>query len=413
MRLGESIHRWGENFAGRRETTSTYRRQLVVVPVRSTAAAAAAADTVRRSCMVMWQQRCAQSADDRATPQTSHILPAYLAKQPPTIMNNHLRRTAQFYPGLAAFTDAIEALPQETIRHFTLLREVDAKASGPEDLLRTSIKHALGLPPPVNSVEHGASVQTIDDAHSARDGASLNSDTYPPDPHEEEAYEHSRRSRLHQVRLLISDLLLTLDEKIHVISTASEALTKHLVRVDDAYEVVTHEIDPTIRDGNPIHWAYGISVPEGLLAPRQGVNEHAPSQTAQVNTYGTEPESGPGAATTSRTESRREAVSRRQLQVPDTLDSKGLNHHGTSNIVESSLIAHENPLNLPAAKRRKGVAHTGPPIKTLAPERTLNLVRSGGQSNLANTPATTAKGHGSHVAAPNSNNLKLSGARKR
>ena len=40
-----------------------------------------------------------------------------------------------FFPAITHFTDAITALPKEMIRHYTMLREVDAKICGPEEKL--------------------------------------------------------------------------------------------------------------------------------------------------------------------------------------------------------------------------------------------------------------------------------------
>ena len=57
-----------------------------------------------------------------------------------------------FFPAITHFTDAIGAIPREIIRHFTMLREVDAKLCGPEEklamLINTCVKsHAPKLAP--------------------------------------------------------------------------------------------------------------------------------------------------------------------------------------------------------------------------------------------------------------------------
>ncbi|KAF3923799.1 hypothetical protein AA313_de0209663 [Arthrobotrys entomopaga] len=295
-------------------------------------------------------------------------------------MSNHPRKPTQFYPGLAAFTDAIDALPQETIRHFTLLREVDAKASGPEDLLRSSIKHSLGLHFPADSIHRNDPFRILSDTHNLPDEISPNISTYNPGASEENVYEPERRSRLHEVRLLISDLLLTLDEKIHVISTASEALSKHLVRIDDAYENVIQEIDPVIRDGNPVHWAYGNSVFEGSTSLRQGGSDHSNGQVSHVNPYALEAESGLGINLNSRTEPRREGVSRRHAQVSET-DSKSTSHQNVPVLPDSSISTHENSPSLPAAKRRKGTNQTVVSNKTSALERNSGSTRNAAPAN--------------------------------
>ncbi|KAK6330136.1 hypothetical protein TWF730_004636 [Orbilia blumenaviensis] len=297
------------------------------------------------------------------------------------------RRSPQFCPGLAAFTDAIEALPQETIRHFTLLREVDAKASGPEDLLRGFIKHALNPPP---------WPKAPDETEAEADPVRLSDDQ----PGDELSDEHAKRSRLHQVRVLISDLLLTLDEKIHVISTASEALAKHQVRLDDAYNATTLEIDPVIRDGNPAHWAYGNSIVDGSLNQRTGANESIPTTV-----YPTESELAIGS---SRADGRREGTSRRYAHAPDQLEPKATNH------TEPTGLHYENSPIIPAAKRRKGAAHSNQSNKIVAPERNTTQARSGTYSNSHTIPPvkaqTATKSHGPQNSV---SNPKQSTSRKR
>ncbi|KAK6533223.1 hypothetical protein TWF281_007373 [Arthrobotrys megalospora] len=317
------------------------------------------------------------------------------------------RRPPQFCPGLAAFTDAIEALPQETIRHFTLLREVDAKASGPEDLLRSFIKHALS-PPPLSSKAQPQTDLNADPVGLLDDGnRGLHSEALPhPDElpsnllDDNLSDEHTKRSRLHQVRVLISDLLLTLDEKIHVISTASEALAKHQVRIDDAYDATTLEIEPILRDGNPAHWAYGNSILEGSFNQRPGVNE-----IISTTVYPVEPDPTVGP---SRTEGRREGASRRYAHAPDPPDPKAPSH------AESTALPYENSPSIPAAKRRKGTSHGAQLNKTLAPERNAAQSRSGVYSNshVAQTAKAqpVARVHGPQTSVTNT---KPSNSRKR
>ncbi|EWC44077.1 hypothetical protein DRE_07212 [Drechslerella stenobrocha 248] len=273
------------------------------------------------------------------------------------------RRPSQLYPGLAAFSDAIEAVPQETIRHFTLLREVDAKASGPEDLLRSYIRHALPTTHSTNQLDPAA--RSLQDAHHHDQ---LGQGPFDPDGTPGGDVD-DRQSRLRQIRVLISDLLLTLDEKIHVISTASEALAKHLARVDDAYDTAAHEIDATIRDGNPAHWAYGASITEELASQRPG-------------------EPGPGVSSRAR-----ELVSRRHLQVPDTSDPKLSNHPGSSTLSDLSIAAQDASPSLPAAKRRKGTSHNNP-VKTSVSERPMATARGSGHPNLPIIQATASSGTG-------------------
>lgn len=76
----------------------------------------------------------------------------------------------------------------------------------------------------------------------------------------------TRRARCHQIRAQIADLLVTQDEKIHVITTAVDALQKHLARVDHAFAYAEVEVPPIYRLGNPEHWAYKEPMKKGTAA---------------------------------------------------------------------------------------------------------------------------------------------------
>lgn len=53
-----------------------------------------------------------------------------------------------FFPAITHFTNSITALPKEMIRHYTMLKEVDAKIYGPEAELGQFLGEALKNPPP-------------------------------------------------------------------------------------------------------------------------------------------------------------------------------------------------------------------------------------------------------------------------
>lgn len=164
-----------------------------------------------------------------------------------------------FFPAITHFTDGITALPQEIIRHFTLLKEVDAKACSPEELLSELVKATL-LPPPKPSTNGEKSLEATQNPTQDTDAttATLNGDAgesqLPPPPIDPTLV---RRHLFHDFRTTIADLLTTLDEKNHVIATANEALAKQLSRVERTFEYVQGEISEEVRWGNVNHWAYG------------------------------------------------------------------------------------------------------------------------------------------------------------
>ncbi|KAI5858910.1 hypothetical protein BZA05DRAFT_382754 [Tricharina praecox] len=196
---------------------------------------------------------------------------------------------ANFYPALAAFTDAVDALPSEIIRHFTLLREVDAKACLPEANLRLLIDAAERLDTPGDPYEFDEAMEALKQLNELRQRRDNDQGGLAADPpsvallaelEKLEAAEtaataagttilgtaETRRARCHQIRGQIADLLITQDEKIHVITTAVDALNKHLGRVEHAFAYVEKEIPSLYRKGNPEHWAYKEPMKRGTAA---------------------------------------------------------------------------------------------------------------------------------------------------
>ncbi|KFY46369.1 hypothetical protein V495_02532 [Pseudogymnoascus sp. VKM F-4514 (FW-929)] len=176
----------------------------------------------------------------------------------------------EIYPAITHFADAITALPRELVRHFTLLKEVDAKIFAPEEalvqLVETALNHPLparsqstdrlqitdstptpgSVPMSVNgSIAYGRNTGMPDDADNPdRATAVYDADNLP------------RRQLFRQCAYTMQEMLVSLDEKNHVISTATEALDKHLARLTDCLPFVEGEISEEARHGNTKHWAY-------------------------------------------------------------------------------------------------------------------------------------------------------------
>ena len=70
-------------------------------------------------------------------PSSSHLAP----------MDRGDSEDPGFFPAITHFTDSITALPKELIRHYTMLKEVDAKIYGPEAELGQLLYKALANPP--------------------------------------------------------------------------------------------------------------------------------------------------------------------------------------------------------------------------------------------------------------------------
>lgn len=186
--------------------------------------------------------------------------------------SSHLPPT-KFYPALTAFTDALDALPPETIRHLTLLREVDAKACIPEAHLRELIDSIELLPAADDpysldpAFEELRKLEDSDFLHTNKaaellaqlEKEDIKDGTIAGEP-------ETRRARAAQIRTQLQELLVTQDEKIHVVTTANEALQKILSRIEQTFAYVEVEIPSVYRLGNTEHWAYKDPVRRGTAA---------------------------------------------------------------------------------------------------------------------------------------------------
>ncbi|KAL7268063.1 hypothetical protein RUND412_009326 [Rhizina undulata] len=312
----------------------------------------------------------------------------------PTVSN---QPPAKFYPALTAFTDAIDALPSETIRHFTLLREVDAKACAPEATLRSLIASARALPPPDNPYAFDPALEAVKqldelqrrreelvskfeqellnqmEIAKASEGAGVKSTIL--------GHPETRRARCAQIRALISEILVTLDEKIHVITTAFEALQKHLQRVEHAFTFVQHEIPDVYRLGSKEHWAYNEPVKKGTAAAQARAAERAQREAEerlQQQQQQREIE------TNSRSETRREAL--RQKAVAAAAAMQEEEDHGHQSRGEQSQPTKKLHGNSKIRKEQEALASA----KRLAEHQSANggggLVPAAGTSTATPAP---------------------------
>ncbi|KAK4122838.1 hypothetical protein N657DRAFT_656905 [Parathielavia appendiculata] len=163
-------------------------------------------------------------------------------------------------PGVTHFADAITALPKELVRHFTLLKEVDAKIFAPEAALFQLLHSALDIPvpdvarPPNDGSSYAASVSapmsitgSANPAAPASDGTA----TSVFDP-----ANIPRRTIFRDTALKIQEMLVSLEEKNHVIATANDALQKQLSRIDEIWPHLEAEFSDEAKWGSTTHWAY-------------------------------------------------------------------------------------------------------------------------------------------------------------
>lgn len=186
----------------------------------------------------------------------------------------------EIYPGVTHFADAITALPKELVRHFTLLKEVDAKIFAPEEALFQLVDAAFENPPPPPEVaqsltndaaSNGAPASAPMSAQNSSSGTVANGHAPPQpaaaaaaaaaangfnDPRVFDPRNYPRRHLFRQTALKITDLLVALEEKNHVISTANDALQKQLARIDDIWPHLEAEFSEEAKWGSDTHWAY-------------------------------------------------------------------------------------------------------------------------------------------------------------
>ena len=173
-----------------------------------------------------------------------------------------------FCPAITHFTDSITALPKEMVRHYTMLKEVDAKVQGPEEIVKELVNAALRSPaPPIKVLAESQTTEpsrsktgsSTDATVSANNGVAPNAQQgqAPIQPHEvPDSTDLPRRHLFCNMRLIMSEMLMTLDEKNHVMSTAIDGLDKQLIRCESSYPHIENEVSEEARYGSLNHWAY-------------------------------------------------------------------------------------------------------------------------------------------------------------
>ena len=172
-------------------------------------------------------------------------------------------KDVEIFPAITHFADAITALPKELVRHFTLLKEVDAKIYAPEEQLHRLVAEVLNAPlPKPDTHQNSTNVTAPASVHGSVNGSAVNGyagshmELDVPNPAVYTPANFPRRQRFQETVMTMTNMLVALDEKNHVISTAWEALNKQLGRIDDVMPYLDNEISEEARYGSTTHWAY-------------------------------------------------------------------------------------------------------------------------------------------------------------
>lgn len=167
------------------------------------------------------------------------------------------------FPAVTHFADTMTALPKELVRHFTLLKEVDAKIFGPEEQLFKLVAAATdpkSVPRPhadanAASATAGLSANSSGGAPEQTHGLST-ADGENGFPSAFDLASLPRQQLLRQTSFKIHEMLVSLEEKNHVLSTANEALQKQLTRIEDVWPYLEDEFSDEAKWGSTTHWAY-------------------------------------------------------------------------------------------------------------------------------------------------------------
>ncbi|POR38164.1 Chromatin modification-related protein [Tolypocladium paradoxum] len=174
------------------------------------------------------------------------------------------------FPAITHFADTITALPKELVRHFTLLKEVDAKLFAPEEQLFKLVAAATNAPLPEPRPNNDASsivaptsapmsAQNSPSGVAPNQAAQSAPSTDEPPASASGVFDPSnipRRQLFRQTAFKIQEMLVSLEEKNHVISTANEALQRQLARVEDVWPYLENEFSDEAKWGSTTHWAY-------------------------------------------------------------------------------------------------------------------------------------------------------------
>ncbi|KIV98090.1 hypothetical protein, variant [Exophiala mesophila] len=224
------------------------------------------------------------------------------------------------YPAITHFADAIAALPREFRRHNSLLKEVDAKAWLPEENLQTILRQCLSeitsspltLPSINQSLAVPATADDVapsSDAHSVT-GASLDNASLVSALSTDPALLQ-RRQQFHALRQNLIAIMVTMDEKNHVINNANEEVARSIRRLSKIYPNVSLEISEEARLGSLKHWAYTETNPvKKPTAPATRTRDAAANAAA-----------GHESEVAHRSESRREAMLARKQRAAPQVDS--------------------------------------------------------------------------------------------
>ncbi|KAI0181806.1 hypothetical protein GGR52DRAFT_56446 [Hypoxylon sp. FL1284] len=223
------------------------------------------------------------------------------------------------FPAITYFTDSITSLPKDLVRHFTLLKEVDAKIFAPEEVLFQLVEAVLKSSPPEprSANDASSSVAAVSTPMSAQNSSTGFPGSGNPPGSTEDSYNSTvfdpsnlpRRQLFRQTAFKVQEMLVSLEEKNHVISTANEALSKQLARINDVWPHLETEFSDEAKWGSTTHWAY----------PENRLNRANQAERSRRD--------GAATITAAAQQLAEEAAARSDARKQALIAKKGLKHH--------------------------------------------------------------------------------------
>lgn len=309
------------------------------------------------------------------------------------------------FPAITFFADTVTALPKELVRHFTLLREVDAKICAPEEQLFELVAAALDTLKPGaragdNTTRTIAPASAPMSAQNSSIGTPLNTGNPPattavePSPASlaNDQLIFRRRQLFRQISVKIQEMLVALEEKNHVIGTANESLQRQMSRIEDVWPYLEGEFSEEAKWGSTTHWAYPENRTGKPTHPERARRDGAAAISAAAQALAEE--------AAARSDARKQAVQAKK-NLKNHNQEAGFDDHGAHKDGGSKRSAHGK-----VRKTTEGsgvglgistTANGNPPQKK---RKVDNTASGGGQGERAT----------STVSGPNASKAKAGGA---
>ncbi|KAF2136750.1 uncharacterized protein K452DRAFT_302283 [Aplosporella prunicola CBS 121167] len=200
--------------------------------------------------------------------------------------------TPGFFPAITHFTDSINALPKEVMKHFSMMREVEAKTDSADSELKV-LSEKISAFPPISRQQARLIARS---AANSTGSNSLNGSVAGSVVHGQQGAEQSesgsngqateedsqlqRRQVFYRYRYNLAQMCGMLDEKNAVLSSANQTVEKQLARMESSYVHIDEELSYEARYGSTTHWAYKDGDDKNKKAP---ANERSRREVAAAN----------------------------------------------------------------------------------------------------------------------------------